>query len=75
MARLDEASKEARLASRALTGTARQLHLARAARTAGEAFAFVETEAPARRARGGHSSALMWATIAVIALAALLFGF
>jgi hypothetical protein len=59
---------------RGASGTARQLHLARAARTAGEAFAFVEPEATAA-GRRVPASVLVWAALGAVAAGALLIGF
>jgi hypothetical protein len=55
-------------------GTAQQLHLARAARTAGEAFAFDEPEsAPAPRNATWLNA--LWLAIALAAATALWFSF
>lgn len=56
---------------RTTLGTAQQLHLSRAARTAGEAFAFEEPETLAPVARNGLPLGVFLAGLAVVAFAAL----
>jgi hypothetical protein len=62
--------------TRTTLGTAKQLHLNRAARTAGEAFAFEEPDtartAPASRPYGTN---LLWLAMALIAILALWLSF
>ncbi|WP_226741820.1 hypothetical protein [Microvirga lenta] len=64
------------MTTRTTLGTAQQLHLNRAARTAGEAFAFEEPEtlraAPAGRSYGTN---LLWLAMALIAVLALWLSF
>jgi hypothetical protein len=55
-------------------GTAQQLHLARAARIAGEAFAFDEPETARAPSRATWLNAL-WLAIALMAVTALWFTF
>jgi hypothetical protein len=55
-------------------GTAQQLHLARAARIAGEAFAFDEPESAPAPSRATRLNAL-WLAIALVAATALWFSF
>lgn len=58
---------------RTTVGTAQQLHLTRAARTAGEAFAFDEPENLDQPSRTRKSTTLFWLGLAAAALAALYF--
>jgi hypothetical protein len=63
--------------TRTTLGTAQQLHLNRAARTAGEAFAFEEPDAtpvtpPAGRSLGTN---LLWLVMALVAVLALWLSF
>jgi len=62
------------MATRTSIGPARKLHLDRAARNAGEAFAFEEPDArpSAQRSLG---STLLWLAIAAIAVAGLSLAF
>lgn len=57
------------------TGAARHIHLTRAARIAGEAFAFAEPETT--RGPGARPSVtiLVWAGLGIVAAGALLIGF
>ena len=58
------------MTTRTTLGTAQQLHLNRAARTAGEAFAFDEPDArPVAQPRG--LSNVVWFAMAVVAIGAL----
>lgn len=59
------------MTTRTIWGTPQQLHLSRAARTAGEAFAFDEPETLAEPSRTRLSTILFLAGLAVIALTAL----
>lgn len=59
------------MTTRTTLGTAQQLHLSRAARTAGEAFAFDEPEALAPQSRTGLPLGLFLTGLAAVALAAL----
>jgi len=63
--------------TRTTLGTAQQLHLNRAARTAGEAFAFEEPEAaPAPTASSrSYGANLLWLVMALIAVLALWLSF
>lgn len=54
---------------------AKNLHLDRAARNAGEAFAFDEPENPAPAVRRVGGSGLLWLSVAVLALVGLNFIF
>jgi len=59
---------------RTTMGPARKLHLDRAARTAGEAFAFDEPDtAPARNSALGSS--LLWLAVAAVAILGLSYAF
>jgi hypothetical protein len=53
---------------------ARQMHLNRAARTAGEAFAFHDTDVPRAQQRG-FGSGLLWLGMAAVAGLGLWLGF
>lgn len=59
---------------RTTLGPAQKLHLDRAARTAGEAFAFEEPDA-APVAKSSIGSSLLWLSMAVIAIAGLALAF
>ncbi|MXQ11069.1 hypothetical protein [Microvirga makkahensis] len=60
---------------RTTMGSAQKLHLDRAARTAGEAFAFDEPDnAPAAKS-GTIGSSLLWLSIAAVAVLGLGFAF
>jgi hypothetical protein len=63
--------------TRTTLGTAQQLHLNRAARTAGEAFAFEEAEtAPVPTTAGrSYGANLLWLIMALIAVLALWLSF
>ncbi|MBZ6076858.1 hypothetical protein [Microvirga puerhi] len=56
---------------RTTLGTAQQLHLSRAARTAGEAFAFDEPEILAQPSQGRWSLGLFIVALAIVAVAAI----
>jgi hypothetical protein len=62
-----------RTAMQGTTGTARHIHLTRAARTAGEAFAFVDAE-PQSSTRPA-ATVFIWAGLGIVAAGALLIGF
>jgi hypothetical protein len=51
------------------------MHLTRAARTAGEAFAFVDPEAARDRSARPSATVFIWAGLGIVAAGALLFGF
>lgn len=57
---------------RTTMGSAQKLHLDRAARTAGEAFAFEEPDT-APVAKASYGSTLLWLAIAVVAIIGLSF--
>lgn len=59
---------------RTTMGPAQKLHLDRAARTAGEAFAFEEPDA-APATKGSYGSSLFWLAIAAVAVLALSYAF
>ncbi len=64
------------MTTRTTLGTAQQLHLNRAARTAGEAFAFEEPDtAPVAPASRSYGANLLWVVMAVIAVLALWLSF
>lgn len=64
------------MTTRTTLGTAQQLHLNRAARTAGEAFAFEEPDAaPVAPAGRSYGTNLLWLVMAVIAILALWLSF
>jgi len=52
---------------RTTLGPAQKLHLDRAAKTAGEAFAFEEPDS-APTAKGAFGSSLLWLSMAVVAV-------
>jgi hypothetical protein len=59
---------------RTTMGPAQKLHLDRAARTAGEAFAFEEPDT-APVAKSSYGSSLLWLAIAAVAVLALSYAF
>ncbi|MGO4386018.1 hypothetical protein AB4Y85_00630 [Microvirga sp. 2YAF29] len=59
---------------RTTMGPAQKLHLDRAARTAGEAFAFEEPDTTPVT-RSAYGSSLLWLAIAVVAVLALSYAF
>jgi hypothetical protein len=62
------------MTTRTTLAPAQKLHLDRAARNAGEAFAFDEPDtAPA--AKGSYGSSLLWLSMSVVALLGLSFVF
>ena len=65
------------MTTRTTLGTAQQLHLNRAARTAGEAFAFEEpdTTAPVAPTHRSYGANLLWLVMALIAVLALWLSF
>ncbi|RDI59910.1 hypothetical protein [Microvirga subterranea] len=64
------------MTTRTTLGTAQQLHLNRAARTAGEAFAFEEPDtAPVAPASRSYGTNFLWVVMAVIAVLALWLSF
>ena len=65
------------MTTRTTLGTAQQLHLNRAARTAGEAFAFEEAESVPAPATAGRSygANLLWLIMALVAVLALWLSF
>ena len=64
------------MTTRTTLGTAQQLHLNRAARTAGEAFAFEEPDtAPVAPAARSHGANLLWLVMALVAVLALWLSF
>lgn len=60
---------------RTTMGPARKLHLDRAARIAGEAFAFDEPDAAPTVKSSAFGSSLLWLSIAAVAIAGLGFAF
>jgi hypothetical protein len=60
---------------RTTVGPARKLHLDRAARTAGEAFAFDEPDTTPTVKSGTFGSSLLWLSIAAVAVLGLGFAF
>jgi hypothetical protein len=62
------------MAAQVTSGVARQLQLKRAARVAGEAFAFVDHEASSARTGPGSGALLVWTALGMVAAAALWLG-
>jgi len=60
---------------RTTMGSARKLHLDRAARIAGEAFAFEEPDAGPAAKSSTFGSSLLWLSIAAVAVLGLGFAF
>ncbi len=60
---------------RTTMGPAQKIHLDRAARTAGEAFAFDEPDTTSSPKSGTLGSSLLWLSIATVAVLGLSFAF
>lgn len=60
---------------RTTMGSAQKLHLDRAARIAGEAFAFDEPDATPAVKSSTFGSSLLWLSMAAVAVAGLVFAF